>query len=382
MFLIFLIGVTPSWAEVVYQCPPDTDGIDTDGDGMVNNDHVCIHLAAGDGFVKMADGYPLYTFGFKDVTYINPNDVMMEAMLKADFPGPTVTVREGQKLYLTVTNVGMANRPDLFDPHSVHWHGFPQASTFFDGEPMASFGVNMGFSLTYFYNVAEPGTYMYHCHVEATEHMQMGMLANLYVTPIQDNNNTLKNSVSPPYAGFAYNDGDGSTGYHVAYPIQIHAFDPEFHDASRNVQPLNFAGIFDSYGMLNGRGYPDTINTGNIFNENGYPAQKMNSLIEATAGQKILLRISNLSFDYYALTTLGIPMKVVGKDAKLLRGPTGIDLSYTTTILELGGGETADVILDTTGLATGTYFLYTTNLNHLSNNTQERGGMMTEIRIN
>jgi len=217
--------------------------------------------------------------------------------------------------------------------------------------------------------------------------MQMGMLANLYVTPLQDNNAGLKNlGIAPPlnqpYAGFAYNDGNGSTGYHVAYPIQIHAFDPEFHDASRNVQPLNFAGLFDSYGMLNGRGYPDTVNTGNILNENGYPAQKMNSLITATAGQKILLRISNLSFDYYALTVLGIPMKVVGKDAKLLRGPDGKDLSYTTSSIELGGGETADVILDTTGLATGTYFLYTTNLNYLSNNTQERGGMMTEIRIN
>jgi len=376
MAFVFLIGVTPSWAEVFSQCPGDING-----DGISDDPNiVCIHLAAGDGFVTMADGYPLYMFGFSDVTGTPDDLVMGSTMFKAEFPAPTITVKEGQKLYLSLSNVGMPNRPDLSDPHTIHWHGFPQASTFFDGEPMASFGVNMGFSLTYFYNVAEPGTYMYHCHVEATEHMQMGMLANLYVTPKQDG--TPKTYNGKTYTKFAYNDTDGSTGYDVAYPIQIHAFDPEFHDASRNVAPLNFAGIFDSYGMLNGRGYPDTVNTGFILNENGYPAQKMNSLITANVGQKILLRISNLSFDYYALTVLGIPMKVVGKDAKLLRGPTGIDLSYITNSIELGGGETADVILDTTGLATGAYFLYTTNLNHLSNNTQERGGMMTEIHLN
>ena len=44
----------------------------------------------------------------------------------------------------------------------------------------------MGASLTYYYNLQDPGTYMYHCHVEATEHMQMGMLGNLYVRPAQN----------------------------------------------------------------------------------------------------------------------------------------------------------------------------------------------------
>ncbi len=34
--------------------------------------------------------------------------------------------------------------------------------------------------------MVEPGTFIYHCHVEATEHMEMGMLANLFVHPVQD----------------------------------------------------------------------------------------------------------------------------------------------------------------------------------------------------
>jgi FtsP/CotA-like multicopper oxidase with cupredoxin domain len=394
MFFL-LVGAFSAWAQVVIQCPGDLNG---DGipdpflfrpNGTPGNQPNpafdpnvrCIHLAAGDGFINMADGYLQYTFGFSDVTGHTADMVMMEGMLKAELPAPTIKLKQGQKLYLTLTNVGMMMRPDLFDPHSVHWHGFPNASAIFDGEPMASISINMGSSLTYFYNVVEPGTFMYHCHVEATEHMQMGMLGNLYVTPAQDGA-LVGGCASMKYA---YNDSDGSTCYDMDYPVQIHAFDPDFHDASMNVQPLPFAAINDRYGMLNGRGYPDTINTaqlGQSADNNNHPSQKVNTLITATSGQKILLRISNLSFDYYTLTVLGIPMKVVGKDAKLLRGPTGLNLYYTTNSVDLGGGETTDVILDTAGISAGRYFLYTSNLNYLSNNAQERGGIMTEIVVN
>ena len=38
-------------------------------------------------------------------------------------------------------------------------------------------------------------------------------------------------------------------------------------------------------------------------------------------------------------------------------------------------------MLDTTGVPPGTYFLYTTNLNHLSNDGEDFGGMMTEIVV-
>jgi hypothetical protein len=77
-------------------------------------------------------------------------------------------------------------------------------------------------------------------------------------------------------------------------------------------------------------------------------------------------------------------MKVVGRDARLLRGPgqgVGQNQFYVTNVLNIGGGETYDVILDTNGVAPGTYFLYSTNLNYLSNNAEDFGGYMTEIVI-
>ena len=95
----------------------------------------------------------------------------------------------------------------------------------------------------------------------------------------------------------------------------------------------------------------------------------------------MLLRISSLStVDFYTLTSPWITMKVVGKDARILWGAPG-NLFYTTNSVTLGGGQSVDVILDTAGIAPGTYFFYTSNLNNLSNGPDDFGGMMTEIEI-
>lgn len=401
------------------QCPEATDK-HPDIDGVPGEPEIkCIHLSGGDGMVTMADGKELYIFSFADIPLPDspefaasdvddyPSYAMDVGMMAANAPAPTIVVDEDDELFLALTNVGMAMRPDLFDPHTVHWHGFPQASSVFDGVPDASIAINMGATLTYYYNAVDAGTYMYHCHVEATEHMQMGMLGNLYVHPRQNKltagvdlsdafatnaANTENGGLTPPPANdngalhvagatYAYNDGDGTTAYHVEYPIQIGSFDPDFHDASLNVQPLPFRDMRDRYFLLNGRGYPDTVKTTAIETD-GKLSQPVSSLITATAGQKILLRISNLNVTQFnTIGTNGPPMRVVGLDARLLRDDDGNNMYYETNSLTLGGGQSADVIIDTTGLGGRTYFLYSNNLDYLANDAENFGGMMTEIRI-
>jgi hypothetical protein len=187
--------------------PPDNTVPNPDFDPNVR----CMHLTAGDGFVTMADGRVQYTFGFSDVTGTPKSQVMDAGTLAAAFPAPTITVDEGNDFYLNLTNVGVEVRDDLLDPHSVHWLGFPQAAPIFAGVPDSSISINAGATLTYYYKVPGPGTYMYHCRMEATEHMQMGMSGNLYVKPEQDG--TLFTFQGRDYTQFAYNDGDGSTGF-------------------------------------------------------------------------------------------------------------------------------------------------------------------------
>ncbi len=394
-------GGLPASAAILVQCPGDTDGSADWGVGETQPANTkCMHLGAGDGYVTMADGKTQYMFGFSDLTGLvtrsadpnNIDNIMGEGTLAAAFPAPPIVLDEGDEFYLTLTNVGMMIRPDLFDPHTVHFHGYPESSNIFDGLPDSAISINMGSSLTYYYKLNDPGTYMYHCHVEATEHMQMGMLGSLYVLAAQNHltaGTNLNGFIHQAGYQYAYNDGDGSTFYDVDYPLQISSFDSSFHDASESVQPLPFALMEDDYAMLNGRGYPDTVNPlplpAQPAENGGKVTQIESALITADPGQRILLRISNLNVTRnYTLGILGLPMQIVGKDAKLLRGPTGNNLYYNTNSITIGGGESVDAIVDVPQSADPgtTYFLYTTNLNYLTNGAEQFGGMMTEIRVN
>ncbi len=405
-----LFAVAPASAQVDIQCPcdhnQDGDCLDVVSTGppsgrydepqdAIDMNVQCMHLSGGDGFVKMADGRTQYIFSFADLTG-TPEAAAMEAgMLAAAFPAPAIAVDQGKQFYLSLTNVGMVIRPDLFDPHTVHFHGFPQSSTVFDGLPESGISINMGATLTYYYNLVEPGTFMYHCHVEATEHMQMGMLGNLYVRAAQNGTPLGSCAGGAPCTQFAYNDGDGSTGFDVEYALQLGSFDPDFHDASWTVQPLPFAMMWDRYPMINGRGYPDTINPNPLAApsdpdcggpcNNGIQSQPESSLITANQGQKVLLRLSNLNItSVHTLMSPSIPMEVVGIDAKQLRSTTGQNLHYTTNSVTMGGGMSADVILDTASVAPGEYYIYASNLQYLANfdEAQPTGGMMTKIVVN
>jgi FtsP/CotA-like multicopper oxidase with cupredoxin domain len=419
---LMLLGSTgAAFAAVNVQCPGDKDG---DAAWNARNERPpgerggppantrCMHLIAGDSFVVMSDSNPMYTFGFGDQTGTPPADVIAEGILDAEWPGPTIVLEEGDEFYLSLSNVGTVIRPDLFDPHTVHFHGFPNAATVFDGVPEVSVSINMGATLTYYYNIVEPGTYIYHCHVEATEHMEMGMLANLYVHAAQDrlgcaSGGCPAGGTAGGPAGYAYNDDDGTTGWDVEKAIQVSSFDSNFHDASLFVQPLPFADLEGTYPQINGRGYPDTVVTGDLppptdnvapvaghdagkvtgiageILNNGTPTQTMDSVISVPQGETLLLRLSNVSIDgFFTLTAQGLTMQVVGTGARHMRGIDGKNIYREVASINFGGGETHDVLIDTTGVAPGTYFLYSTELHQMSNLTELDGGMITEIVVN
>jgi FtsP/CotA-like multicopper oxidase with cupredoxin domain len=315
----------------------------------------------------------------------------------------------------------MIMRPDLFEQHTVHFHGYPNASSFYDGVPDASVAINIGGSFTYYYLAPDAGTYFWHCHITPPEHLQMGMVGQIYVRPRQNRvasgkslhaalitqQGDLRTACNPAAdilctnpvpatdngatragtGNYAYNDGDGTTYYDVEYPIQIHGFDPNFHFVGMTFNPEGFSDMKDKYFLLNGRSYPDTVTPGPLETVSAdgasHFAQPLPTIINMTQGQKALLRISDLDVtEYQTLASLGIPMKVIGYNAKLLRDQSGNNLYFTTNSITLGGGESLDVILDSTGVPKGTYYLYTPNLDHLSNDAENFGGLMTEVHVN
>jgi len=363
--------------------------------------------------------------------HVDVRSIMDVAVMNGNIPAPLMAIDEDDEFFLTLSNVGQIMRPDLFEQHTVHFHGYPNASSFYDGVPDASVAINIGGSFTYYYLAPDAGTYFWHCHITPPEHLQMGMVGQIYVRPRQNRvptNVTLYAALAsqqsdprtacnsadivctnPLPAGggntktggfnstthtatkmYAYNDGDGSTQYDVEYPIQIHGFDPNFHFVGMTFNPEGFADMKDKYFLLNGRSYPDTVTRGPIATQSAdstnHFAQPLPAVINIPVGGRALLRISDLDVsEYQTLASLGIPMNVVGYNAKLLRDQEGANTNYLTNSITLGGGESLDVILDASD--TGKYkagqkfYLYTPNLDHLANDAENFGGLMTEVNI-
>ncbi len=118
--------------------------------------------------------------------HVDPRQILDVGVMNGNIPAPLMSIDEDDEFFLTLTNVGMIMRPDLFEQHTVHFHGYPNASAFFDGVPDASVAINIGASFTYYYLAPDAGTYFFHCHITPPEHLQMGMVGQIYVRPRQD----------------------------------------------------------------------------------------------------------------------------------------------------------------------------------------------------
>jgi hypothetical protein len=412
--------------------------------------------------------------------HVDPRAIINVGVMNGNVPGPLTAFDEDDEMFLTLTNVGMIMRPDLFEQHTIHFHGYPNASSFYDGVPDASVAINIGASFTYYYMAPDAGTYFWHCHITPPEHLQMGMVSQLHVRPRQDrvpaggslytylgyqnginepatnptpdlrtvcnpgrdilcsatmpavpNTVTAARSATVPTTGtqqndllgnpqrYTYNDGDGSTAYDVEYPLQMHGFDPNFHFVGMTFNPEIFVDMKDKYFLLNGRSYPDTVGLCGVGAGGANPtagcapgpqasmssdgqmhySQPMPALINIPVGGKALLRMVNLSVsEYHTLQSVGIPMKEVGFMAKLLRDQGGVNTEFYTNSITLGGGESLDVILDASDAgcnfdgnhsgcsatlypAGSVFYLYTPQLDHLSNDAENFGGLMTEVHI-
>jgi hypothetical protein len=370
--------------------------------------------------------------------HVDPRSIMDVGVMNGNIPAPLMAFDEDDEFFLTLTNVGMIMRPDLFEQHTVHFHGYPNASSFYDGVPDASVAINIGGSFTYYYLAPDAGTYFWHCHITPPEHLQMGMVGQLYVRPrqnrvpqgtslytaLQTQQGDLRTacnsavdilcSTSLPAINtgatqaldmlgnpqkYAYNDGDGSTAYDVEYPLQIHGFDPNFHFVGMTFNPEAFVDMKDKYFLLNGRSYPDTVTPGPLATQSSdgrtHFSQPLPSIINIPVGGKALLRIADLDVtEYQTLASLGVPMKEIGFNAKLLRDQEGNNLGFYTNSITLGGGESLDVILDASDAGCGSsgcaaklypvhsvFYLYTPMLDHLSNDAENFGGLMTEVHI-
>jgi len=352
-----------------------------------------------------------YIFGFRNITGLNSTQISDQKM-KAQHSAPLFWVDQydgTNEFRLQLTNLGLQMRPDLTDSHTLHWHGFRNVIPFFDGEPTGSISVPVGRNFIYVFRPRDPGTYMYHCHVEDVEHVHMGMTGPVFVRPLQNGNTSLY-----PSGKFAYNDSDGSTGYDREFAMFMSEVWAEAHWADSHIQLPDWSDYKADFSLLNGRAYPDTLvpnapinaaasinalaverdASGDLVAPDGRPDlqyQPLSALVTCQPGERVLLRFSNLGFRETSMTLAGIQMRVIGRDATLMRGRNGANTSYETDTILVGPGESFDVIFTAPAFSGGSgssgqgydsYVLYNRRLTQVSNlDDSGFGGQRTEVRV-
>lgn len=417
------VGIAEAYGQTVYP-PPDLFYAGTDGWISLPASPSIISPALGlvhpDSLAPLplnSDTKPFttYIFGFRNVTGLTDAQRANQKN-KAQHNAPLFWVDQfnpaaPKDFRMQLTNLGLALRPDLFDAHTIHWHGFRNVITFFDGEPTGSVAVTTGRIFQYIYRPRDPGTYMFHCHVEDVEHVHMGMTGPVFVRPLQNGTNI------GGFTKFAYNDGDGSTGYHREFAMFCSEVWADSHWADAHIQLPEWSDYRADFSLLNGRVYPDTLAPNSPINmpastsaltvqtdANGDlvipPApyehlqyQPLSALVKCNAGERVLLRFANLGFRESAMTLANIKMRVVGRDATPMKGRDGTDTSYEASTVSFGAGESIDAIFTApayvgpTGDPTkyNTYVLYDRAYERSNNlaaaGTAKYGGRRTEVRV-
>jgi FtsP/CotA-like multicopper oxidase with cupredoxin domain len=378
-----------------------------------------IYLSATDGYITMPnrESDPIYIFGFIPVPNVAVSQLLDPTLSpptggfkgRAQHIGPILDTTAEVDTYIKLTNLGLLQRPDLIDSHTIHWHGFRTPTSLFDGVPEVSIAVPINRQFTYFYRPHNPGTYMYHCHFEDVEHVHMGMTSIVFTRPAGHPN-------------WAY--PDASTAFDRHNAILMNEIWSTFHDHDRDIQETIMTDYDPEWFTLNGRCYPQTILpndddavtagradlrilTSNVNNGDDEASQPISALVQCNPNERVLLRLANLGYLQHAMELPGIQMNVVGQDATFLGAGGGFpERRYMTNTLYIGPGEARDVLItapafDPAGQQVFTdawgdynrYFFKNRDFRKLNNNGQPApagapngaldglGGMATEVRV-
>lgn len=183
-----------------------------------------------------------------------------------DIPGPTLIYTEGDSVELKLWNMSQGA------PHTIHLHGL-DVNQQNDGVPHLSFQVEHSETRSYFFKAPHPGTYIYHCHVVSTLHVQAGMYGLLIVKPAGNQNLTWSGGYEFD-SEHAWMTSELDTNWHTDQLIN-HSY-----DSVSGQTPLP---DFDpQYFLINGR------------SENQLAAEGI--AIQASVNEKVLLRLANIGF--------------------------------------------------------------------------------------
>jgi manganese oxidase len=211
-------------------------------------------------------------------------------------PGPTLEAVEGDRVRILVTN-------NLPEATSIHWHGLFLPNGMDGVAGLTQPQIRPGKTFVYEFSLKQNGTFMYHPHADETVQMAMGMMG-MFV-------------IHPKDAALHRADRD--------YCILLHNWDVEPGTKRPKASTMTEFNLWS----MNSRVFPGV------------------DPMVARLGERVRIRLANLSMHDHPMHVHGHAMTVTGTDAGWIR--ESAQWRETTVLVPVGSIRAVEFVADAPG---------------------------------
>lgn len=331
--LVAVGGAVASQAAPATAAAPPRNGIvcTTGGPSASTGDPV-FDLTTRTGYIDLPDGNTAFMWG-----YSSGFDAFQH-------PGPVLCVHENDRVTVILHNT-------LPDPASIVFPG--QDGVLADGvasQPQLDGTTGMMTSLaqpaaartgsvTYTFTAGKPGTYLYESGTDPEKQVRMGLFGALIVRP----------SLGDDYA---YDTADSKFTPSEEFMVLLSEIDPYQHQAAEQNKAFNLGNYKPRYWLINGRGYPDSIADngaswlpsqpyGSLATVKPYQPDQSKPGYHPLPGMARYLSVGSEDYPFHPHGNNGL---VIGRDGRPMKTAAGQDLSMEKFAINIGPGQTWDVI--------------------------------------
>ena len=309
-------------------------------------------MTTNHGYINLPDGNTVFMYGY--------------ALAGQPFqhPGPVLCVNEGDPVTITLTNTLTKDVSMVFPgQENVLADGAP-AQPQFDGTGALTSLTNVaaaaptdgtnGGSVTYSFVAKNPGTFIYESGTDQDVQVRVGLFGALIVRPAAgvDHANDRPGSLFTTRANtsnYVRNDEEFLMLLSEVDPYLNQSVELNVNKSFALSKKFNMTTYHPRYWLVNGRGFPDSIADNYA---SWLPNQPYGSLARVKEQDSVkhpnpgLVRYINVGTEDYPFHPHGNNGQVIARDGHPLEGPNGEDLSYEKFSLDIGPGQTWDVLFE------------------------------------